>query len=50
MVTEKVEFRPEIMQGQQHSYWQRKLHDLERAKEKIETKLTVYQPSKSFVI
>lgn len=50
MVTEKVEFRPEIMQGEQHSYWQRKLIAMEKAKEKIEAKLTVYQPNKSFVI
>lgn len=50
LVTEKVEFRPDIMEGAQEKYWRKKLVSMEKAKEKIETQLTKYQSSTGLVI
>ncbi|MDX1328687.1 MAG: hypothetical protein R3299_13375, partial [Arenibacter sp.] len=50
LVTEKEEFRPDIMEGAQEKYWRKKLVSLEKAKEKIATQLTAYQINTNLVI
>lgn len=50
LVTEKEEFRPDIMEGAQEKYWRKKLVSLEKAKEKIEAQLATYQLNTNLVI
>lgn len=50
MVTEKVEFRKDIMEEAQEKYWRKKLLSLEKTKEKIEAQLIAGRPRNSLVI
>ncbi len=50
MVTEKVEFRKDIMEEAQEKYWRKKLLSLEKTKEKIEAELIAGEPRNSLVI
>lgn len=50
LVTEKIEFRTDIMEETQQKYWQKKLLSLEKAKEKIELQLITMRPRNILVI